>query len=401
RGTLTPPTLSAGSALSRSAGEGAERRAAGEGPHPLWRPGARVAIEDGFPRLDDGRYPVKRVLGDEFEVKADIFCDGHDKQRAVVKYAPEGKEWREAPLLLFDNDRWVGHFCLDELGVWRYTIEAWIDPFESWRDEFEKKREARQNIELELVEGRAIVAAAFRPARPDDADEIRQMLRSFDGGDTARRTELMLSSGLRDLAARCQPRRDVVRYPYEFEIVVDRKAARFAAWYEMFPRSQGRVAGKSASFEDCIARLPEIARLGFDVVYLVPIHPIGRINRKGKNNSTVAKPGDPGSPYAIGSAEGGHRSINPELGTLADFRRFVAAAAALGVEVALDFAIQCAPDHPWVREHPQWFRFRSDGTIKYAENPPKKYQDIVNVDFYNTDREGLWNELRDTLLFWV
>src|SRR5215831_11546773 len=236
RGTLTPPTLSAGSALSRSAGEGAERRAAGEGPHPLWRPEARIAIEDVFPRLDDGRYPVKRVLGDEFEVKADIFCDGHDKQRAVVKYAPEGKEWREAPLLLFDNDRWVGHFCLDELGVWRYTIEAWIDPFESWRDEFEKKREARQNIELELVEGRAIVAAALRQAGPDDAAEIRQMLRSFDGGDTARRTELMLSSGLRDLAERCQPRRDVVRYPYEFEIVVDRKAARFAAWYEMFPR---------------------------------------------------------------------------------------------------------------------------------------------------------------------
>ena len=189
--------------------------------------------------------------------------------------------------------------------------------------------------------------------------------------------------------------------PRELEIVVDRKAARFAAWYEMFPRSQGTVPGKSATFDDCIARLPEIARLGFDVVYLVPIHPIGRINRKGKNNSTVAEPGDPGSPYAIGSAEGGHRAVHPELGTLADFRRFVDAAAALGIEVALDFAIQCAPDHPWVREHPQWFRFRPDGTIKYAENPPKKYEDIVNVDFYNPDREGLWNELRDTVLFWI
>ena len=169
----------------------------------------------------------------------------------------------------------------------------------------------------------------------------------------------------------------------------------------MFPRSQGSEPGKGASFDDCIARLPEIARLGFDVVYLVPIHPIGRVNRKGKDNSTVAEPGDPGSPYAIGSAEGGHRAVNPELGTLADFRRFVAAAAALGMEVALDFAIQAAPDHPWVREHPEWFRFRPDGTIKYAENPPKKYEDIVNVDFDNPDREGLWAELRDTILFWV
>jgi starch synthase (maltosyl-transferring) len=192
-----------------------------------------------------------------------------------------------------------------------------------------------------------------------------------------------------------------VRYRHELEVVVDRKAASFAAWYEMFPRSQGVEPGNGATFDDCIARLPEIARLGFDVVYLVPIHPIGRVNRKGRDNSTVAGPGDPGSPYAIGSEEGGHRAVNPELGTLADFRRFVRAAAELGMEVALDFAIQAAPDHPWVREHPEWFRFRPDGTIKYAENPPKKYEDIVNVDFDNPNREGLWAELRDTILFWV
>jgi starch synthase (maltosyl-transferring) len=241
----------------------------------------------------------------------------------------------------------------------------------------------------------------LRQAGPDDSAQIRTVLTNFAGGDTCRRTDLMLSSKLRELMVRCQPRADVVRYPGELEVIVDRKAARFAAWYEMFPRSQGKVAGKSASFDDCIARLPEIARLGFDVVYLVPIHPIGRINRKGKNNSTVAEPGDPGSPYAIGSVEGGHRAVHPELGALSDFRRFVRAAAVLGIEVALDFAIQCAPDHPWVHAHPEWFRFRPDGTIKYAENPPKKYQDIVNVDFYNPDREGVWNELRDTLLFWV
>ena len=384
--------------------DGAPKETGGEAAsslHVPWRPGVRIAIQDVYPEVDGGRHPVKRVLGDELEVQADVFCDGHDQLRAVVRFGLEGQEWRETPLVLFDNDRWVGRIRLDQLGLWRYTIEAWIDRFESWRDEFEKKREAGQSVELELIEGRAIVAAALRQAGPDDSARIRELLRNFDAGNTRRRAEIMLSSGLRELMVRCQPRSDVMRYPRELEIIVDRQTARFAAWYEMFPRSQGKVAGKSASFDDCIARLPEIARLGFDVVYLAPIHPIGRINRKGKNNSTVAEPGDPGSPYAIGSAEGGHRAINPELGTLSDFRRFVRAATAHGIEVALDFAIQCAPDHPWVVEHPEWFRFRPDGTIKYAENPPKKYQDIVNVDFYNPDRAGLWEELRDTVMFWI
>jgi len=366
-----------------------------------WRPEVRIAIEDVYPEVDGGRHPIKRVLGDELEVQADVFCDGHDQLRAVIKFGQEGQEWLEAPLVLFDNDRWVGRIRLDQLGLWRYTIEAWIDQFESWRDELEKKYQAGRAVELELVEGRAIVAAALRQAGPDDFAQLRTYLRNFDGGDTPQRAELMLSCGLRELMLHCQQRSNMVRYPSELEIIVDRKAARFAAWYEMFPRSQGKVPGKSASFDDCIARLPEIAALGFDVIYLVPIHPIGRINRKGKNNSTVAEPGDPGSPYAIGSAEGGHRAVNPELGTLSDFRRFVRAAKALGIEVALDFAIQCAPDHPWVREHPEWFRFRPDGTIKYAENPPKKYQDIVNADFYNPDRAGLWEELRDTVMFWI
>jgi starch synthase (maltosyl-transferring) len=366
-----------------------------------WRPELRIAIEDVYPEIDDGRHPIKRVLGDELEVQADIFCDGHDQLRAALKIGLIGQEWRQTPLILFDNDRWVGRIRLDQLGIWRYTIEAWIDPFESWCDEFEKKRKADQNVELELIEGRSIVAATLRQTRADDTALIQEILLGFDRGDTARRAELILSRGLREVMARCQPRGYVARYPRELEVIVDRQAARFAAWYEMFPRSQGTVAGSSATFNDCIRRLHDIARLGFDVVYLVPIHPIGHINRKGKNNRTIAQPGDPGSPYAIGSAEGGHRAVNPELGTLSDFRRFVDAAGALGIEVALDFAIQCAPDHPWVREHPEWFRFRPDGTIKYAENPPKKYQDIVNVDFYNPDWTGLWEELRDTVLFWI
>lgn len=369
--------------------------------HSGWRPDARLHIEEVYPELDGGRYPVKRILGELFEVWADLFRDGHDKLRAVLKYRYEGEEWREAPFVFYDNDRWVGRFRLDAVGLWRYTIEAWTDHFESWRDEVEKKRAAGQNIELELVEGRAIVQAALPQARDADAVRLLGFLRSLSGGNINSSVELLFSDELRDLMARCSVRSDAVRYRHELEVVVDRKVARFAAWYEMFPRSQGSVPGVSGTFDDCIARLPEIARLGFDVVYLVPIHPIGRINRKGRNNSTRAEPDDPGSPYAIGSVEGGHRAVNPELGTLDDFRRFVRAAAALGIEVALDFAIQCAPDHPWVREHPEWFRFRPDGTLKYAENPPKKYEDIVNVDFDNPEREGLWTELRDTVLFWT
>jgi starch synthase (maltosyl-transferring) len=369
--------------------------------HPLWHSEARIQIEEVYPELDGGRYPVKRIVGEVFEVWADLFRDGHDKLRAVLKYRHEDEEWREVPFVFYDNDRWVGRFRLDAVGLWRYTIEAWTDHFESWRDEVEKKRTAGQSIELELVEGQAIAEAALQEVRGGDATGIRKILRDFEAGDTGVRTELLLSPNVRELMARCEVRSDAVRYARELEVVVDRKAARFAAWYEMFPRSQGTKPGKGATFDDCIARLPEIAQLGFDVVYVVPIHPIGRVNRKGKDNSTSAEPGDPGSPYAIGSPEGGHRAVNPELGTLADFRRFVRAAAALDMEVALDFAIQAAPDHPWVREHPEWFRLRPDGTIKYAENPPKKYEDIVNVAFDNPDRDGLWAELRDTILFWV
>jgi starch synthase (maltosyl-transferring) len=369
--------------------------------HALWRPEARIQIEDVYPELDGGRYPVKRIIGDNFEVWADLLRDGHDKLRAVVKYRHENGAWSEAPMSFFDNDRWVARFRLDRVGLWRYTIEAWTDRFESWRDEFDKKREAGQELALDLVEGWEIFDTALAQAGPSEAVACEQIRHDFEHGSTERRTELLLSPALRELMASVQPRDGLVRYPRELEIVVDREAARFAAWYEMFPRSQGRQPGKSATFDDCIARLPEIAALGFDVVYLVPIHPIGRVNRKGKENSTRAQPSDPGSPYAIGSAEGGHRAVNPELGTLADFRRFMRAAAAQGIEVVLDFAVQCAPDHPWVREHPQWFHFRPDGTIKYAENPPKKYEDIVNVDFDNPDRESLWAELRDTVLFWI
>jgi starch synthase (maltosyl-transferring) len=370
------------------------------GHHPLWRSEARILIENVYPELDGARYPVKRIVGEEVAVWADIFRDGHDKLAGALKFAIDDGEWREAPLLLFNNDRWVGRFRPDRVGRWRYTIEAWTDRFASWRDDFAKKQAAGQRLDLELAEGRALIEEAANQEEPTAAG-LRAALAALAKVDPAAQPELMLSADLQRLMAAADERRDRVCYAHELDIVVDRFEARFSAWYEMFPRSQGAEPGRSATFDDCIARLDEVAALGFDVVYLPPIHPIGRANRKGRNNSPVAAPGDPGSPYAIGAAEGGHRAVHPELGTLADFRRFVAAAAALGIEVALDFAVQCAPDHPWVRQHPEWFRFRADGSLKYAENPPKKYEDIVNVDFDNPGRQRLWDELRDTVLFWV
>jgi len=388
---------------TRSVETGRWNRAHPQPAHrPEWRPETRILIEGVWPEIDGGRYPAKRVVGEEVAVWADIFRDGHDVIAAALKYAFEDEPWRETPFAFHDNDRWVARFRPDRVGRWRYRIEAWTDQFASWREDVKKKRDAGQEVALELAEGKDVLEATVPHAGPEEAPRLRELIERFDAADgTPQRAELMLSGELRDLMARADPRSDRVPYRRELELVVDRPEARFAAWYEMSPRSQGRVAGKSATFDDCIERLGDVAALGFDVVYLVPIHPIGRVNRKGRDNNPIAEPGEPGSPYAIGAKEGGHRAVDPDLGTLDDFRRFVAAAAELGIEVALDFAIQCAPDHPWVAEHKEWFRFRPDGSLKYAENPPKKYEDIVNVDFYNPDREGLWTELRDTVLFWI
>ncbi len=357
-----------------------------------------VIIEDVYPQLDCGRYPVKREVGDTLEIWADIFKDGHDKLAATAKYRTSGSsEWLEAPMRHFNNDRWTGTFPLETNARYEYTIEAWHDEFASWRDEIEKKADAGQNIELELVEGREIVEAA---AERSDDPALETVLIQLDDATYSDRLELLRSNDVRDLMSRCPDRSNSTVYPVR-EVIVDRIGARYAAWYEIMPRSQGTVEGKSATFADCEARLPEIKDMGFDVVYLLPIHPIGKSFRKGSNNTLDAGPDDPGSPYAIGSEEGGHKAIHPELGTIEDFRRFVAATREHGMEVALDFAIQCSQDHPYIKEHPEWFKWRPDGTIKYAENPPKKYQDIVNVDFYCDDWRNLWNEWRDVFLFWV
>ena len=362
-----------------------------------------VIIQNVYPELNGGRYPVKREVGDALVVEADIIKEGHDVMAAVLKYREASEiAWREAPMRFLENDRWRSEFPLEKNGRYRYTIEAWPDAFESWRHDLEKRLDVEQAVTLELQEGRDLVAQAAERAPGADRKQLEQALTRFDQmSEDADRIDLLLTPTLRRLMARNPDRSLASVYEKELEVIVDRVAARYAAWYEMFPRSQGTVEGRGATFKDCERRLPEVRGMGFDVVYFVPIHPIGKINRKGPNNNPVAGPHDPGSPYAIGSDEGGHKAVNPELGTLDDFRQFVAKCHEMDMEVALDFAIQCAPDHPYVKAHPDWFKWRPDGTIKYAENPPKKYQDIVPVQFYGPHQDELWREWRDVVLFWV
>ncbi|MCK6454153.1 MAG: alpha-1,4-glucan--maltose-1-phosphate maltosyltransferase [Alphaproteobacteria bacterium] len=370
--------------------------------HPHWTPLNRIVIELVYPEIDGGRYPVKRIVGERFTVWADVFRDGHDVVAARVRHrAAEDGDWKVAPMAHHDNDRWTGEFRLDRMGRHFYTVDAWTDVFATWRRDAAKKLAAGQDTMLELLEGREILEATLSALRGSDAACVRDALaRAAAGSAPDRQCAALLDDKLAGVMARVGPRADQSSYARELEVVADRRRAGFAAWYEMVPRSQGAVPGRSGTFDDCIRRLPGIRAMGFDVVYFTPIHPIGRVNRKGANNSLDGGPDDPGSFYAIGAKEGGHEAVHPALGTLDDFARLVAAAQKLDMEVALDFAIQCAPDHPWVREHPEWFRFRPDGSIRYAENPPKKYQDIVNVNFYGPHREALWNALRDIVLLW-
>jgi starch synthase (maltosyl-transferring) len=354
-------------------------------------------IEDVYPAVDDGRFPVKRVAGEPIEIWADIFRDGHEVTAASLLWGREGaQDWRREAMRHFENDRWTGGFTPADPGRYLFAIEAWTDNFATWRRDSLLKRQAGQGLQLEAREGRALLDRARHGSQAAQA-LIRAAREDFDGNGNV---EVLLSDELVAAMADAQPRLDL-SWSRTFPLVIDRERAGAGAWYEMFPRSQGRVPGQHGTFDDCIARLPDIAALGFDVVYLPPIHPIGRINRKGSNNALAGGPDDPGSPYAIGAAEGGHDAIHPQLGTLEDFRRFAAACHGHGMEVALDFATQCAPDHPWLTRHPEWFKRRVDGSIKYAENPPKKYQDIHNPDFNCADRAALWTAFRDVVQFWV
>jgi starch synthase (maltosyl-transferring) len=359
------------------------------------RTGRRIIIEDIYPSVGDGRYAVKRIVGEPFDVWADILRDGNAVLAAHLLWrtGPAG-EWFRTAMQPHGNDRWTATFIPSVAGRYEYAIEAWTDVFGTWRRDILAKRQAGLDVSLETLEGRRILVS-LKPRSAADAHLIGELGRK---AGTASLDEL-LADGLAGMAATDQ-RTDLTRSA-TFPLVIDRPLARAGAWYEMVPRSQGTIPGRHGTFDDCIARLPDIASLGFDVVYLTPIHPIGRTNRKGRNNALVAQPGDPGSFYAIGSQEGGHDAVHPELGTLADFRRLVAACADHGMEVALDFAVQFSPDHPWIAQHPEWFKRRPDGSIQYAENPPKKYEDIVNPEFYATGGEQLWMALRDVVLFWI
>jgi starch synthase (maltosyl-transferring) len=359
--------------------------------------GGTFHIEDVYPLIDGGRFPVKRIVGERVGIWADIYRDGHDVTSAALIWRHEReREWHREPMTHHGDDRWIGSFVPNEVGHHVYAIEAWTDEFATWRHGFELKQKAGADVTLDAIEGAGMLTKAQGGGHAATAVILKQCEDYLQTGDTAP----LLTPELQDAMAESQVRPDLTRSQL-FRLVADRPRARNGAWYEMIPRSQGTIPGQHGTFQDCIARLADVGAMGFDVIYFTPIHPIGKTNRKGRNNAMTAAECDPGSFYAIGAGEGGHDAVHPELGTLEDFREFVAACQSLGMEVALDFAVQCSPDHPWLKQHPQWFKRRPDGSMRYAENPPKKYEDIVNPDFASEDAGALWNALRDVVLFWI
>jgi starch synthase (maltosyl-transferring) len=365
----------------------------------------RVVIEHVEPEVDGGRFPIKRTVGEEVRVRADIYADGHDLLGAMLLYRAVGDEtWAELPMRVVNNDRWEASFRVKTLGRYAYTIVAWVDAFRTWSADLRKRADAGQEIAVDVLIGAEIVRAAAGRASGRDAKKLTEAaakLKSSAKEDRevalgiALNPELaMLVSGNRDRAAD-------TRYEKELAVVVDLEKARFSAWYEMFPRSCTTDAKRHGTFRDCVDRLPYIAGMGFDVLYLPPIHPIGRAERKGKNNSTTPLPEDTGSPWAIGAKEGGHKGIHPQLGSLEDLKELIGRAQDFGIDVALDIAFQCSPDHPYVKEHREWFRERPDGTVQYAENPPKKYQDIYPFDFGSAAAPALWEELKSVAVYWI
>lgn len=387
------------------------------GPRTEGGAGLRIAIESVSPAVDDGAHPVKCVVHERVTVQADLLMDGHDRIAAELRWrAADEPQWRRVPLRLVTNDRWQASFRPRRVGPHEFQVAAWLDVWQTYHHDLDVKHRAGLDLRLEVAEGaqllREVDKRAARQASPDaSVATLKRVLNALpdaltDAAPTDEQIALLLGADLaramHELDAHPFESVTALRYP----VWVDRPQAAHGAWYELFPRSQAREPGRHGTFDDVIGRLPDIREMGFDVLYLPPIHPIGLRNRKGRNNSLTAGPDDVGSPYAIGSAEGGHDAIEPKLGTLADFLRLVGAAQGHGMEVALDFAIQCSPDHPWLAAHPDWFSWRPDGSLRYAENPPKKYQDIVNVSFYGgpprrARKLALWRALRDVVLFWV
>jgi len=363
----------------------------------------RVIIEGLKPEVDAGRFPIKRTVGEKVFVEADIFTDSHDALSCILLYRKDDEsQWRESPMKFLVNDRWQGEFTITQVGQYRYTIQAWVDHFKSWRQGLLKKFDAGHDVSTDILTGADLIEEVGKRTPGSDAKKLKEGAISLRSAkEPSDKIRIAHDEGLAALMAKYSGREYATTYDKELFVVVDRPKARFSAWYEMFPRSCSTETGHHGTFKDCEDRLPYIAAMGFDVLYFPPIHPIGQTHRKGKNNTPTAGPDDPGSPWAIGSAEGGHKDIQAQLGTLKDFRGLATKAADYGIEIAIDLAFQCTPDHPYVKEHPEWFRWRPDRSVQYAENPPKKYEDIYPLNFETEKWRELWEELKGIVLFWI
>jgi starch synthase (maltosyl-transferring) len=368
----------------------------------------RVVIEGMSPQVDDGRFPIKRIVGDEVVVEADVFADGHEMLSSQLLHRHESEQtWHHTPMQALGNDRWRAAFRTEQIGRYFYCVVGWVDQFHTWRHDLQQRADAGQNLQVDLQIGAQLVEAAAKRADDQGTEaELQQFAARMEGADLSGESDqaacyaAAMDEALLLLMDTCADH-GAATTSIEYEVVVDDPKAAFSAWYELFPRSYGSAPGEHGTLRDVIAHLPYVASMGFDVLYLPPIHPVGQAFRKGKNNQEKAQADDVGSPWGIGAKEGGHKAIHPALGTMEDFHALVKAAAEKEIEIALDIAFQCSPDHPYVREHPKWFRSRPDGTIQYAENPPKKYQDIYPFDFESDDWQGLWEELKSVFLFWV
>ncbi len=363
----------------------------------------RAIIANVMPAVDCGQFAVKAIVGEALTISADIFADGHDSLAAAVliKHAAD-KQWTEHALKAHHNDHWYYLFTPQKTGLYQFRVLAWIDRFGSWQKDFAKKKDGKHDLNVEVATGVSLLADLLRSATGKTKATLQTLMAKLSSNpDIEEKSSIMLDESINDLFRRCRDKSTTTLHPQTFEITVERKRAAYSTWYELFPRSAATDPGKHGTFKDVIRLLPRIAALGFDVLYMPPIHPIGVTHRKGRNNSLIAEPNDPGSPWAIGNSDGGHKAIHAELGTIKDFRKLVDEAKKVNIEIALDIAFQCSPDHPYLKEHPEWFKWRSDGTVQYAENPPKKYEDIVPFDFESRDWQNLWEELKSVIEYWI
>ncbi len=362
----------------------------------------RVIIEHLAPEIDSGLFPIKRVPTEQVAVLADIYTEGHDSVNALLLYRKLGeKVWQKLTMASLGNDRWRANFVIAEQADYEYCVEAWVNHFETWQNDFKKRIDAGQDVSVDILIGINCLEHIVGHEKGKEVERIKSLLSDIHKAPSSgHKQTLLLSSELLTLAQATPDTASYVRYSKVLKVHVNSPKALLSSWYEFFPRSFGKN-GQHGTFKDCEEILPEIARLGFDVIYLPPIHPIGKTHRKGKNNARVGGPNDPGSPWAIGGQGGGHKAIDARLGTMEDFQRFIKKANSLGLEVSIDIAYQCSPDHPYVKEHPDWFYKRPDGTIQYAENPPKKYEDVYPINFYGPNSFELWQELKSIVDFWI